>query len=90
MDVLKTTLIDDEELTIIKNYMMGGLLRATDGPFNRINVIKNMVMSNLTTEYFDGLAHAIKHVDAERLMELANKYFDYETMKEVICGKKIA
>jgi zinc protease len=89
MDALKTTAIDDEELTIIKNYMMGGLLRATDGPFNRINVVKNMVMSGLTTAYFDGLANAIKTVTAERLMELANQYFDYETMKEVVCGKKV-
>lgn len=88
MDALKTTPIDEEELTIIKNYMMGGLLRATDGPYNRINVVKNMMMSNLTTSYFDGLVHAVKTVSAERLMELANQYFDYETMQEVVCGKK--
>ncbi len=88
MDLIKTVPIDDEELTIIKNYMMGGLLRATDGPYNRINVIKNMVMSGLTTSYFDGLANAIKTVSSARLMELANKYFDYETMQEVVCGKR--
>lgn len=88
MDLLKTVAIDEEELTIVRNYMMGGLLRATDGPYNRINVIKNMVMSGLTTTYFDKLTTAIKTVSASRLMEMANKYFDYETMQEVICGKR--
>ncbi len=85
---IRTELIDDEELTIVKNYMMGSLLRATDGPYNRINVIKNIVMSGLDTTYFDKLVHAIKTVTPERLMELADKYFVPDYMKEVVCGKK--
>lgn len=88
MEKMRTTLIDDEELTIIKNYMMGGLLRATDGPFNRINVIKNMVMSRLDTGYFEGLVNAIRTVQPERLRDLAIQYFDRGTMKEVVCGHK--
>lgn len=88
MDLLKTVPVDKEELTIVQNYMMGGLLRATDGPFNRINVVKNMVMSGLDARYFDGLVSAIRNITSERLMELANRYFDHETMKEVVCGKR--
>ena len=88
MDILKKEKMDDDELMIIKNYMMGGLLRATDGPFNRINVIKNMVMSDLEISYFDSLVNGIKNITADRLMELANKYLDQENMKEVVCGKK--
>ncbi|MBC8045974.1 MAG: insulinase family protein, partial [Fimbriimonadaceae bacterium] len=34
MDVLKSIHIDAEELNVVKNYMLGTLLRATDGPFN--------------------------------------------------------
>ena len=88
MDILKKEKMDADELMIIKNYMMGGLLRATDGPFNRINVIKNMVMSDLDTSYFDSLVSGIKNITADRLMELANTYLDQENMKEVVCGKK--
>ena len=88
IDDIRSVLVDDEELTIVKNYMMGSLLRATDGPYNRINVIKNIVMSGLDTTYFDKLVHAIKTVTPERLMELANKYLLVEHMKEVVCGKK--
>ncbi len=89
MEIMRTTLMDDEELTIIKNYMMGGLLRATDGPFNRINVIKNMVMSNLDITYFDSLVNAVKTITPKRLRELANMYLVRGDMKQIVCGKKI-
>ena len=88
MDLLKKVAIDEEELSIVRNYMIGGLLRATDGPFNRINVIKNMMLSDLTPVYFDSLEKAIRNITSERLQELAIKYFDHETMKEVVCGKR--
>jgi predicted Zn-dependent peptidase len=90
LDAMRNLKVDDEELTIVKNYMMGSLLRATDGPYNRINVIKNIVMSGLDTTYFDNLVHAIKTVTPERLQELAHKYFVKEHMKEVVCGKRVA
>jgi len=89
MDLLKKVAVEEEELSIVRNYMLGGLLRATDGPFNRINVIKNMLLSDLTLEYFDNLERSIRSITPERLMELAQKYFDHETMKEVVCGKKV-
>ena len=88
MDLLKKVAVDEEELSIVRNYMLGGLLRATDGPFNRINVIKNTLLSGLTLDYFDGLERAIRNISSERIMELANQYFDWETMKEVVCGKR--
>ncbi len=88
MDKMKNVEMDLDELTIIQNYMMGGMLRATDGPFNRINVIKNLVMSDLDITYFDSLVEAIKNITQQRIMELANKYFVQENMKEVICGNK--
>lgn len=89
IDQIRSVLTDDEELTIVKNYMMGSLLRATDGPYNRINVIKNIVMSGLDTSYFANLVNAIKTITPEKIMELANKYLVAEHMKEIVCGKKI-
>ncbi|MBC8045341.1 MAG: insulinase family protein, partial [Fimbriimonadaceae bacterium] len=86
MNLLKSIQIDAEELNVVKNYMLGTLLRATDGPFNRINIIRNIVLSDLDFSYFDSLVHAIKTVTPERLKELANKYLVKEHMKEIICG----
>lgn len=88
MDLLKKVAVAEDELSIVRNYMLGGLLRATDGPFNRINVIKNTMLSGLTLSYFDNLERAIRNISADRIMELAQQYFDYETMKEVVCGKR--
>ncbi|HET8962643.1 MAG TPA: insulinase family protein, partial [Chitinophagales bacterium] len=68
------------------NYMMGSILRATDGPFNRINIIKNLVLNNMDTSYYDAFVNTLKTVSPEQIQLMANKYFLKEEMKEVICG----
>lgn len=78
--------VGSEELSIVRNYMMGSLLRATDGPFNRISIIKNLVMSKLGIAYFNKLAESIRTITPARLQELANNYLHPENMIEVICG----
>lgn len=86
MDLLQTRQIAADELTTVKNYMLGSLLRATDGPFNRMSVIRNIILSGLEPSYFQTLIEAIKTVTPERLQDLAQMYLVKENMKEVICG----
>lgn len=86
MEIMCTDKVENEELDIVKNYMLGTLLRATDGPFNRINIIRNIVLSGLDFTYFDSLVHAIKTVTPERIRDLAQKYLIKGNMKQVICG----
>ncbi|MFN0274169.1 MAG: M16 family metallopeptidase [Chitinophagales bacterium] len=86
MDLLRKMLIREDELTTVKNYMLGSLLRATDGPFNRINVIRNIVLSGLDFSYFQDLVKGIQTITPERLRDLANIYLIPENMREVICG----
>jgi zinc protease len=86
MDKMGKEPVGMDELMVVRNYMMGSLIRATDGSFNRIQVIRNMVLSDLDFSYFDTLVHAIKTITPERIMELSQQYFQAEQYKEVICG----
>ncbi|MBC8172298.1 MAG: insulinase family protein [Chitinophagales bacterium] len=86
MELLRSNIIPDDELSIVKNYMLGTFLRATDGPFNRINVVRNIVLSGLDISYFNRLVEAAKTVTPARLQELANQYFVKSGMKEIVCG----
>lgn len=81
--------VDNNELTVVRNYMLGSLIRATDGSFNRIQVIRNMVMSGLDFEYFDRLVTAVQRTRPEQIQELAGKYLDPTKQKEIICGQPI-
>jgi predicted Zn-dependent peptidase len=86
LETMRTVQVTGEELLTVKNYMLGSLLRATDGPFNRISAIRNSVLSGLDEMYFTRLVDAIKHITPERLKDLSNIYFANENMQEVICG----
>ncbi|MEJ7823044.1 MAG: pitrilysin family protein, partial [Chitinophagaceae bacterium] len=74
MDLLKTELVDDEELLLVKNYMMGSNLGDLDGPFQIINRWKNLILNDLDENYFNDYINTIKNISAEEIKELANKY----------------
>ena len=87
MRLLATEPVDMEELDVVKNYMMGSLIRATDGSFNRIQVIRNMVLSGLDFDYFTRLAEAVRSSTPETVMEMSRRYLQPELYKEIISGQ---
>jgi zinc protease len=75
MELLRTELVDEEELLLVKNYMMGSILGDLDGPFHIIAKWKNIILNELPETFFYDSINTIKSVSAEELQELANKYF---------------
>jgi predicted Zn-dependent peptidase len=84
MDLLKTELVDDEELLLVKNYMMGSNLGDLDGPFQIINRWKNLILNNLDENYFYDYINTIKNISAEEIKDLANKYLVPEEFFELV------
>ena len=84
MKDLREELVDDEELLLVRNYMMGGILGDLDGPFQIIARWKNYVLNNLTEKYFYDSINTIKTVTAEELQKLANKYLQPEEFYELV------
>ena len=74
MDTLCRELVDEEELLLVRNYMIGSILGDLDGPFHIINRWKNIILNNLDHNYFYYQIDTIKKVSAKELQELANKY----------------
>lgn len=85
---LRTELIPEAELNLVRNYMLGEILNGLDGPFAMAEAYKNLVDLGLGIEYYNRLISTIKNISAKELHKLANKYFDEETMTYVVAGKK--
>src|SRR3954454_2208662 len=75
MDRLCNEPVDEEELHLVRNYMMGSILGDLDGPFQIIGRWKNYILNNLPETYFYNSLETIKTITAEELMQLAKKYF---------------
>ena len=84
MDLLKEELVDDDELLLVKNYLMGNNLGDLDGPFQIINRWKNLILNNLDQNYFYDSMNTIKNITAQELKELAEKYFVSEEFFELV------
>jgi len=84
MEVLRNELVDEEELLLVRNYMMGSILGDLDGPFQIIARWKNIILNNLDEKYFYDSINTIKTITAEEIKQLAEKYFQPEEFYELV------
>ena len=84
MKELREDLVDEEELLLVRNYMMGGILGDLDGPFQIIARWKNIILNNLTEQYFYDSINTIRTISAEEIRELAVKYLNPEEFYELV------
>ncbi len=84
MKLLREELVDEEELLLVRNYLMGSILGDLDGPFQIIGRWKNIILNNMSENYFYDAIHTIKTISAEELKGLAEKYLIPEDFYELI------
>ena len=87
INILKTDLIPDEELSLVKNYMLGSLLGSLENVFSHADKFKSIHFAGLGYEYYDRYAKIIKTITSTDLLTLANKYLDFDGFYKVIVGK---
>ena len=84
MALLRNTLIDEEELLLVRNYMIGSILGDLDGPFQIIGRWKNIILNDLDEQYFYDSIKVIKTISAEDIKVLAEKYLKPEDFYELV------
>jgi zinc protease len=84
MKVLRDELVEEDELLLVRNYMMGSILGDLDGPFHIIARWKNYILNGLDDSYFYNSINTIKSVTAEQVKELAEKYLVPEEFYELV------
>jgi len=84
MKTLREELVDEEELLLVRNFMMGSILGDLDGPFQIIARWKNIILNGLDENYFYNSINTIKTISAEELQGLAQKYLKPEEFYELV------
>ncbi len=83
---LRTEFVEAAELEIVKNYMMGELLRSFDGPFALAASFRAILEYNLDYNYYDNYVDSIKNTNPDGIKQLAEKYLHEDTMYQVVAG----
>ena len=76
--------VAEEEMQLVRNYMMGSILGDLDGPFHIIARWKNYVLNGLDGNYFYSAINTIRTVSTEELQQLAKKYLNPEEFYELV------
>lgn len=83
---LREDLIPNEELSLVKNYIMGQILNSADGPFAQAILLKNMHIQGVGFEFYQSYKKILDNIEAEALKDLANKYLKEEDLCEIVVG----
>jgi zinc protease len=76
--------VGEDEMQLVRNYMMGSILGDLDGPFHIIARWKNYVLNELDGNYFYNAINTIRTVSPEELQQLAKKYLNPEEFYELV------
>ncbi len=87
LNLLRTQLISEQELNLVKNYMLGNILNSADGIFNQAELFKNLRSHQLDFNHIHSLVDRIRSIHPEEILAVSNKYLDRSLMHEIVIGK---
>jgi predicted Zn-dependent peptidase len=84
--ILQTALVPEEELDIVKNYILGSFMGSINTPFSLIDKFKTLYYNNLTYDYYDRYYEVVTNITAENIKEIAEEYLNFDEMIKVSVG----
>jgi zinc protease len=85
---LQSIPIGKAEITVVRNYMSGEMVRMFDGPFALAESLRSAWDFGLDNSYFYSLAEKIKTIDPDEITELAKRYYNIDDLYEITVGLK--
>ena len=86
MDSLRNTLISSDELEMNRNYLLGNLLSAVDGPFQSIRIVKSAILNGESEQDLKQTIDTFMSISVKELKETAEEFLDPSDYIEVIIG----
>lgn len=83
---LQSEPVDKEELSVVRNYMLGELVRMFDGPFASAESFRSAWEYGLDNSYYKRFADRIRSIEPDELRALAQKYYNTDDLYEVTAG----
>lgn len=84
--ILQTELVDEEELMIVKNYILGSFMGSINTPFSILDKFKTLHYNKLDYEYYDRYYDTVSNISAHTIREIAQQYLNYDDMLKVSVG----
>ena len=74
IEIMRTELIDEEELGTVKNYLTGRLMQGADGPMKYSDVYKGLILYGRADDYVNRYLHIIHSLSLIHISEPTRPY----------------
>lgn len=88
MERLQTEPVGEEELQVVKNYIIGSFAGSLNTPFEISDRYKIILSENLPLDYYDNYVERINSITAVEIQEIAAAYLNFDSMTTVLVGGK--
>lgn len=85
---LHQDLVGEEELKMVKSYMIGDLVRNLDGVFSMADIYISLLAGNLPFDYYEHQINAIKNITSQEIRNMAQEYLKKDEMYCIIAGSQ--
>jgi predicted Zn-dependent peptidase len=84
--IMQKVPVTKEELSVVRNYMSGEMVRMFDGPFALADSFRSAWEFGLDNSYFYRLAEKIRTIEPSEIAELTKKYYNIDDLYEITAG----
>jgi zinc protease len=88
VELLRVEEVEEEEMAMVRNYLLGSFLKGCDGAFHLAERFKSIYLYGLDYEYYDRYLEKIRTIAPDEIKMLAQRYFDTSGFFECVVGRK--
>lgn len=88
IELLRQEKVGVEELQMVKNIVIGEIMRIMDGPFGVVDVTIENIQNKTNNSYLDSFIKQVKEITPEKIIATTQKYWIKENFTTVIVGDK--
>lgn len=86
IDRLREQPVGQDELELVRNYMLGVFMRSMDGPFALSDKFKTLIEYGLPDDYYQKFIESVNRVTPADIQKLAQTYLDPADMYQLVVG----
>ncbi|PRD56506.1 insulinase family protein [Sphingobacterium gobiense] len=85
--ILRETAAPEEEIALVKNYILGSVLGSIESVFSHADKFKAVYFYGLDISYYTRYNEIIRNMTAADVQRIANTYFDYNNLLKIVVGR---
>ena len=83
---MQEELVPEEELELVRSYLLGQLLKAADGPYAMLDLFAGVELHDMDISFYNAYIQKVQEISAEEIREMARKHLDWESFSIISVG----